>query len=238
MGDSARRTISAELARQLEEHGDLSPIINNKRKLSFAAITPPASDGSRSSSSSSSSASLITPASFHTYALSQNRKIVEIPEELESVETYVFLGFDESTAAQLWYRYARARDHPNDPPYGGGLEPDFFEFALRQIESGNIHDATCGDDDWDAFMRGKGINQRMREAILRPGFDGIRCTASCRFWLVGALTRAWAGLTALEQILQKKAVQTQNIRETTRRAAGRSRMTPRVLSLLSLREAV
>lgn len=103
---------------------------------------------------------------------------VELPSQLESLETYEYLGFTRATAAAIWERFLTM---PEDMPAG------FWDFAVFQVESPDIPDATSGCDDWDEMMVRIGIRDELRAAILLPEFEDIRYTATCKFWVLDAM---------------------------------------------------
>ncbi|KAI9846024.1 MAG: hypothetical protein M1838_001474 [Thelocarpon superellum] len=213
MSDDNRRTISRELALKLEQRGGLSPVVDNKRKLSLAAIIPPTSaQGSRSSSGTS--ANIITSASFHASSINEDVTEVDIPADLESKETYMFMGFDDTTATMLWDKYTTACD---DPEFGD--EYDFCEFAVDHVITADHPDATSEEDDWDAYMRAVGIDDKLREAILLPEYEDIRYTATCKFWLLETINRTWDALESLEVQLSQTTTRREQ-REAAEQPAG------------------
>lgn len=115
---------------------------------------------------------------------------LEIPEFLESVETYVYLGFNEATAQWLW-SCLLLHSSP------GGLEPpDLGEQVLLYIDHFTIEEAEV-DDDW-ALMDRVGINTALKSAIMSPEFEDVRDTASCTFWLMEAVHGRWSYLKGLD----------------------------------------
>ena len=97
---------------------------------------------------------------------------IEIPANLRSQETYEFLGYDSPTAESLWERFL---SQPVD------MEADVLDFALWRVDLWHLPNATSGSDDWDGFMIGLGINDKLRNAIMLPEYADLRFTATCKF---------------------------------------------------------
>ncbi|KAI9808624.1 MAG: hypothetical protein M1825_003774 [Sarcosagium campestre] len=196
--DGPMETISQETAAFFEAQNLMKPIVNNKRKISALAIYPysvPQSDLSTSSSSTRSD-------SFEPYFVRKETDEIEVPAILESVETYAFMGFDDSMAQRIWSRYAAIMDD-DDYPWG------FLEFATGHIEGRAVDDAATLDDDWDQTMRHIGINDKLRRAILLPEYESIRYTGTCKFWLIDAMEVAFKSLEKLGKRLRREATRLQ-----------------------------
>lgn len=196
-------TISEKTATFLEGEGLLTPIVNNKRKVSTSILSPPPSE----SSSRSSSAHSVSAASFQASFVSEQVDEVEIPADLRSLEAYIYIGFDAATAALLWHRYVNFADE---------VQGDFFDFALWHLEFSNVPDATSGEDDWDACMKALGINDKTRAAILLPEFEDIRYTATCRFWVKDTLKLNYEALEDLDDNLRMAAARIQHSKKVPR----------------------
>ena len=138
----------------------------------------------------------VSPESFTASSITKAMANVEIPALLESVETYVFLGFTQKRADSMWWRY---RNQPED------MDADFMEFAHWAIENDEIPDVESSSDDWDLCMRTVGIGKRLREAILLAEFEDIRYTATCKFWLHDAIDIAYGTLVHLNDRLKQNA---------------------------------
>ncbi|KAI9821442.1 MAG: hypothetical protein M1826_000678 [Phylliscum demangeonii] len=155
-----------------ESENLLSPIVNSKRMISAALISPPSSI-SLSTSESSSSARRVSSRFFAATYVVQEMDAIELPANLISRET----------------------------PADDDMEVDLLELALCQIEYWP-RDATCESDDWDALMMEMGINDQLRHAIMLPEYPEIRCTASCHYWLMEAMNVKWHALEALADELR------------------------------------
>jgi hypothetical protein len=190
-------TISAENASFFEQHALLTPIVNNKRKLSRSTIFP----GSNRAASSSSTAS-ISPESFYAGdSITHDLDELEIPAHLKSPEAYVFMGLTEDIASILWTRYLNQ---------AAELGADFMDFAKWHIEDSKTVDATTGADDWDAGLTALGVNSTLKKAIMTEGMDDIRCTATCKYWVLESLELNYEALQSLNERLRLTATTLQH----------------------------
>ena len=176
------KTVSEDVANFFESRGLISPIRNNYRKISRAVISPPSSSSSQSTSSSSAGQPISPDASFS----SEDAEEVEIPAWLDSIETYMYIGFTSDQAAILWDRYVTVVDE--------AFDGEFFDYVRWYIEEVDIPDATTSTDDWDACMLAMGINEKLRTAILLPEFEDIRFTATCKYWVLDAMEMCYEAL--------------------------------------------
>lgn len=182
-------TVSADVAIFFENENLMSPIVDRKRTLSLRTISPPSSQSSRSSTSSNTISSECFTASSTTTPIDE----IEIPADLQSQETYEFIGFNKETAATLWSHFIKAPDAP---------DMDFLDFAWYHIEESAVDDATSIEDDWIACMKGLGINLKLQNAIMLPEFEDLRATASCKFWLMDAIEMNYEALETLNERLR------------------------------------
>ncbi|KAF2136771.1 uncharacterized protein K452DRAFT_302464 [Aplosporella prunicola CBS 121167] len=98
-------TIGNDAAAPLEGLGLLSAPANNKHKVSVACLSPPVSSSSRSSLIS------VTSESFAATAANEEADFITIPKFLYSKETYLFLGFSEEIADNMWQKFLSQSDH-------------------------------------------------------------------------------------------------------------------------------
>lgn len=182
--------ISHECATYFELFGLISPVVNNKRKISGSTIS---SAGSRSLSTSSSS-------STHFPDPMQD---FEVPASLRSVESYVFMGYTEETARVIWQQYLKGSTILTEDPECP-LEFGFLECALRHVEDALAENASSVSDDWEACMTSLGINETLKKAILTQEFTDIRYTATCKFWIAEALELSYDALRCLDDRLRMK----------------------------------
>jgi hypothetical protein len=73
----------------------------------------------------------------------------ELSANLKSLETYIFMGFNEDTASTLWKRYLSS---------SGPLKVEFLECALNHVGESSATDASSASDDWEACLAALGIN--------------------------------------------------------------------------------
>ena len=88
-----------------------------------------------------------------------SQETVEIPEYLESLETFKFLEFNEATAQALWHLYCEMlRDDPD--------RCDLPKTAKSHIRS-RPGDAGQGDD-WVGHMDHVGLTKSYQAKIMAP----------------------------------------------------------------------
>lgn len=204
-----------------EEAGLMFPPVNKKRKISVTALP-----SSASSSRSSSSSGRISSASFSATYQNTAKDFIEFPEDLYSCETYQFLGFDEPAAEMLWKRYLTG-DPTN--PFGG-----FVGYFQTHIEWSKVQDAESVHDDWWGAMRKLGVNETLQEAIMAPGFDDIRTTATCKQWLLFSMASTFETLEGLNDQLRLEQAKRQHLAKIGRREMS----PPRALSSPRSRKGV
>src|SRR6266702_4313096 len=84
------RTVSDNVANFFKSQGLMSPIRNNYRRISTAAISRPPS---RSTALSLSPGQPISHRHFDASFVGEEASEVEIPAVLHSIETYMYMGF-------------------------------------------------------------------------------------------------------------------------------------------------
>ncbi|KAK2737855.1 hypothetical protein FQN55_000865 [Onygenales sp. PD_40] len=176
------RVISPEVAAFFEAENLMSLPARGKRLISTSALSTPSATGTASPSLAAD-------------APQEAVNDIEIPENLNSLETYAFIGFNNATAAKLWNIFCAT---PQDSP------DDFMDHARFQIEKTGVEDATCLSDDWVGVMDALGINNTLQPAILLPEFSDLRSTASCKFWLLDTMEASYATLRGLNDNLRMK----------------------------------
>lgn len=136
----------------------------------------------------------------------------EIPAVLESLETYIYVGFDDATAKKLWAIYSNyvANADPDD------TEGEFIDFARWQVENVMFSDPTSEGDDWVGYMNAIGVSQELQEAIMLPEFSDIRYTASCEFWLLDTIMMRYGSLESLDDRLREKPIRLRGMLKVAR----------------------
>lgn len=84
--------------------------VNNKMKISVTGLLSPSSPVSPPQSSSA----WISSATFSATFANIQQDEVEVPEYLNSIETYELIGFNHNVAYDMWSRYITADP---DSPY-------------------------------------------------------------------------------------------------------------------------
>ncbi|KAF2139824.1 uncharacterized protein K452DRAFT_310206 [Aplosporella prunicola CBS 121167] len=208
-------TIGNDVAAPLEGLGLLSAPVNNKRKVSVACLSPPASSSSRSLSSTS-----VTSESFAATATNKEADFIDIPEFLYSKETYVFLGFTEEVAGIMWQKFL---SQPSESLADDEVDfRHFIEYPRARLDDYDIEDALTTSDDWDICLSQVGVNEKLHDAIMMPTYSDLRSTASCKFWVRESIEDTWASLLQLEEELRLESARLQReaARRKTRKHAG------------------
>lgn len=168
--------VSDEVALFFENAGLMTPPENNKRRV-FVAVLSGQTDYSLPHSSLSET---VSSASFPVSFTNVPQDEIEVPEYLNSIQTYELIGFNHDVAYNMWSRYITG--HPDDP------KGDFMDYARARINySYRVPRGLSTSKDWGRIMDRLGINSTLRAAILSPGFDDIRGTASCKHWVFQAI---------------------------------------------------
>ena len=179
--------VSDEVALFFENAGFMTPPENNKRRVSAAFLSGQTYPSVPVSPSSSEA---ISPASFPASSTNAPQSEIEVPEYLNSIRTYELIGFNHDVAYDMWSRYITG--YPDDP------EGDFMDYARAQIKYTHpVPHGLSTSEDWDEIMTRLGINSTLRAAILSPGFDDIRGTASCKHWVSQATEMRFEALNQL-----------------------------------------
>lgn len=123
-----------------------------------------------------------------------SQRFIEIPETLESKETYEFMGLTEEIASDIWKRYST-----RDP----AMPDSFLEFARYHIEINDAPDAYTKYDDWDGCMKHMGVTKTLRDAILIPEFEDLRYTQSAKHWVIDAFEMRFGSLESIPKRIRK-----------------------------------
>ena len=182
---SENTILSPETIAKVEQaHPDLlSPESKGTRKVSAGLLSPPSSN-SRSSSGTftGSSRSSESPEAKRATAISKTPKIT-IPTQLNSVETYEFLGFTTDTATTL-FSGQKAQQRPLD-------------VARAWIEN-KCDYAKEREDDWSNAMENAGVKEKVRLSMLKPEHEMILYTQPLKYWLIEIIDTAYEALVELE----------------------------------------
>ena len=182
--------ISDDVASFFVSNGQMDPVIENKRKFSSYLITPPSSR-----STSSASANSATSESFQATHTSNKVSFIEVPDKLLSIESYVYMGFTEMVARQIWDRFIT---RPHDMP------DTFLDFAYAHVNMSSEPEVYCADEDWDGCLRRCGINEKLRNAILMPEFQDIRYSQSAQYWATDSIGMNYEALITTNERLREE----------------------------------
>ena len=209
------KTVADDTARLLERYELISPAVNNRRRISMTALTPPETTPKKRENSHSSD-EVITSESFAATHVNERTAFIEVPAVLESMETYIFIGFDNATARRVWARYSNyvKNADPDD------TEGKFMDFARWQVENVRFADATSETDDWLGYMKAIGVSEELQNVIMLPEFSDLRYTASCSFWLLDTMETRYESLQGLDARLRAQAARIKDMSKTTSRLAG------------------
>lgn len=187
------------MVRLFEPDNLVHPVVNNKRRIATATITPPETRKKRRVSSFPPN--VISSESFDATFVSREVEFIEVPEILESLETYAYIGFDDATAQNIWDTYLNYVEHadPDD------TEGEFFDFARYRIENVHFDNPITANDDWLGYMNKVGVSKELQEAIMLPEFSEFRYTGSCEFWLLETMECRFQGLHTIDNRLRAAA---------------------------------
>lgn len=120
---------------------------------------------------------------------------IEVPSELQSVETYEWMGYNNDIAKKLYSRF----ENP-------GSNRGFVQTATGYIEDSPIQDCFVESEDWDMAMKKLGINEQMRMRMLADGpYGHVRFTASMKDWLIMFMKDRYLHLENLDDHLRKES---------------------------------
>ncbi len=159
--------------------GHLTPVVNGKRKVSWSTV---------SSSTSSEVEDLILPANTDVI---QDTPTLEVPEFVQSRETYEILGFNAKTATDLftnWRKMCRS--------LGDSSRYDMLEFAQGYITDCEVDDVE-GDGNWAECLDEIGVSAKLKTAILDDKYKGLRSTSSAKYWVQDTLSHQYAAVNQI-----------------------------------------
>ncbi|KAL6817198.1 hypothetical protein J3E69DRAFT_375013 [Trichoderma sp. SZMC 28015] len=113
-----------------------------------------------------------------------------LPDQLVSLATIKYLGYDDETASQIWNKWVAQA--PGVDPVPEFIPFHQFELTFMDYIVGYSYghrydsDLNAHDDDdakWQKCMDRCGINKDTRDAIMDPVFRRTRLTETCIFWI-------------------------------------------------------
>ncbi|KAF2788327.1 hypothetical protein K505DRAFT_110557 [Melanomma pulvis-pyrius CBS 109.77] len=160
----------------------VSPPSNGTRKISASLLLSP-------------SPSTCSASDFSAIEFEENlKKVVLVPTELYSMESYMFMGFTESRAKDLWERYT------SDPYY----EDDcLLEFAVEWLTH-NPDNAMDESDNWFDAMQAIGIEETLQGAIMNIEFQNLRLTQDLLSWIVETIQLNYDALESMDWTIEKR----------------------------------
>jgi hypothetical protein len=193
---SSTRVVSDDIASLLQRY--VTPIRDGKRRISTATLSPPRKRHQQLTHALSTSPERISAEDFAAYYVCENESEVEIPANLESIETLEFIGLNSTTARKVWDWFS------NDPD--PDLNKGFIETVKFHVDMAEIvPDCVSASDDWSAALIALGINNTLSSAILLLEFSDLRHTRSVKFWVLESLKSAFLALKYLDQHLRDES---------------------------------
>ncbi|KZZ92588.1 hypothetical protein AAL_06214 [Moelleriella libera RCEF 2490] len=105
-----------------------------------------------------------------------------IPENMLSIATIKYVGFDDATAHSIWRTWltwtpdGRVQETENSKD----CDFSFFEHLISSVIRHKPHDVFSEDDqEWRNLLQRMGIDQRTQNAIMDPFFKVCRLNGTC-----------------------------------------------------------
>lgn len=135
-----------------------------------------------------------TPTSSISMDSLDSQATVEIPEFLQSADTFKFLEFNSATVQPLWWKYNRLNTH-----YPGRV--DLLQYARYHVNkiSG---DAVYERDDWVGLMEKIGLTKNFQGRLMVPEAAEMRSMASAKEWIIHMITIRYEFLESLDNVLK------------------------------------
>ncbi|KAF3076432.1 hypothetical protein CFAM422_001456 [Trichoderma lentiforme] len=137
-----------------------------------------------------------------------------LPDQLVSLATIKYLGYDDETASQIWNKWIAQAPEADPVPE---IIP-FYQFELTFMDYivgysyGHRYDPdlNANDDDdakWYACLDRCGINKDTQEAIMDPVFRRTRLTEACIFWIRNTIELRYEALKSSIQEASREVEQ-------------------------------
>lgn len=123
----------------------------------------------------------------------------EVPFLRNSKAYFVWLGFNDSTAAQLYDQWTNL--HPGDPM----TILDMAKFHVNRFED----NAGGLQDDWVSVMDHLGISQDLKTCIMAPDCEPMRISQSLRYWLIDTFNLRQRALNGISRKSVERKVERQ-----------------------------
>jgi hypothetical protein len=122
---------------------------------------------------------------------------VEIPNELESVETFQFLEFRPEAAKLAFDGFLQRRSQFPD-------RADVLSSARDHIMSIK-GDAFSQTDDWIGVMDRIGLTTGYQSRVMDPDYSHMRLTGSAKHWAIEMVTMRFEFLSSLDTFIKNHA---------------------------------
>ncbi|GFF65548.1 hypothetical protein IFM47457_01076 [Aspergillus lentulus] len=147
------------------------------------------------SSPSSISSPSSSPASVRTRSRPSTISM-NLPIEEESAAVLEYLGFEPSTASQIFQRYANRPDPDQCPDHL--LDYAWAHIAVLKTDS-------YGDLDIQEAMARVGLTPQIQSAIADPAFSDMLWTRDLHFWVKDTIGTNYATLRSRQELLKRHA---------------------------------
>jgi len=135
---------------------------------------------------------------------------IEIPLKLHSLETYIFIGFDNVKAATLWEFWdtlqPRYRNHD-------GSEHSFLWYAEQLIHD-QVDNPASTQDDWRGTLHQWGIRPDLIDDILDEAFTQVRLTQSLKDIVLETFHDAYNFLLCVRSVSDQRDSQRKSVRSS------------------------
>ncbi|KAL7786840.1 hypothetical protein V8C43DRAFT_324191 [Trichoderma afarasin] len=175
-----------------------------------------------------------------------------LPDQLVSLATIKYLGYDDETASQIWNKWIAQAPEADPVPE---IIP-IYQFELTFMDyivgysygHGHRYDPelNANDDDdakWYDCMDRCGINKDTQGAIMDPVFKRTRLTEACVFWIRNTIELRYEALKSSIQEASRDSLEGSASHDTSREGADARfdsetlRMTPWVSQDTAMSEA-
>lgn len=125
-----------------------------------------------------------------------------IPEELESLETFKFLEFNDTTAAIVWGRFKSSQSQFPE-------RATVLASAKSHVRGIAGHDTTSENDhEWVDVMRRIGLSSNFQARIMSDELKSMRLSGSLKSWIWQMFEMRYEFLLTLDSVLQASLVNT------------------------------
>jgi hypothetical protein len=119
---------------------------------------------------------------------------VQIPDQIESLETVKFLQFNDDAAETIWQQFLE--DMLTEPD-----RADLF-YCARSYVRGVAGDALYCGDDWIGVMQRIGVTNLFQQRIMDEEFAEMRLTGSCKEWILEMIAMRSEFLQTLDAVIK------------------------------------